>query len=79
MNRSELKYCIVDASELNDLDFSKVSTNGSSFVRYNNDETQAVVKYIGHKPYDLYGKTVYNNEEIKTETSGADWEVADSE
>jgi hypothetical protein len=59
------KYVIVDTSEINTIDFSQVLETNKYNLRYNNDETQFILKYEGNQPSSLTGKTEYSFNEIK--------------
>lgn len=54
-----LKCCIIDSSEVEDMNFSDLIECCADTLVYNLDQTQTFVHYEGHKPRCLYGKTVY--------------------
>ena len=64
---NQYTYVIIDKSEVDSLDYSKLLTTSSSTVRYSLDGTKALVKYSGNQPSELSGKTTYTHEEILTE------------
>ena len=61
---NERKYVILDNSDINNIDFSKVLETSSETLRYNNDKTKTFVKFEGNTPSFLNGKTQYTHEEI---------------
>ena len=44
------KYVIIDASEVSSVDFSQVCEDSADTVRYNLDNTKALVKFDGSTP-----------------------------
>ena len=57
-------YCIINSSEVSNLDFSQLKDSGIDFIRYNLNGTKAVVEYDGTLPLFLSGKTEYTHSEI---------------
>jgi hypothetical protein len=74
MNRT---YCIIDASEVNSVEFDQVSETSADTLRYSLDGTQTFVKYEGTQPFFLLGKTEYTHEEILNILSGPEWTSED--
>jgi hypothetical protein len=77
---SSRKYVILNASDVNSIDFSKVDETSIDTLRYNNDDTQTFVKFTGNTPSFLEGKTQYTNTEILTilnEVDGPWWKADD--
>jgi len=62
---SDKKYVIINANEVSSIDFSKVDETSANMLRYNNNNTQTFVKFIGDTPSFLEGKTQYTLSEIK--------------
>ena len=62
----ELKYVIINASEVNSMDYSKLETTSADTTRYNTPEDKALVKFSGSTPSFLSSKTVYTHSEIIT-------------
>ena len=60
----ELKYVIINASEVSSMDFSQLLTTSANTMRYNIPEDKALVKFTGNTPSFLSGKTVYSHTEI---------------
>jgi hypothetical protein len=64
MSVDDIKYVIIDAVDVDSIDFSKVKQVDASVLRYSMDGTKTFVKYEGAKPYCLYGKTVYTHSQM---------------
>jgi hypothetical protein len=62
---SNSKYVIINANEVSSVDFNQVVETSSDMLRYNNNNTQTFVKFIGDTPSFLDGKTQYTQAEIK--------------
>ena len=75
------KYVIIDASEVSSVDFSQVREDSADTVRYNLDNSKALVKFDGSTPSFLNGKTEYTHSQIRTiltdEAQG--WYIADTQ
>lgn len=67
------KYVIINADEVDSVDFSQVDETSADTVRFSTDGTKTFVKYEGTQPFFLLGKTEYTHEEILTILSGAEW------
>lgn len=57
-------YCIINQSDVADVDFSQVLETSANTLLYNIAGTQTFVKYEGAKPRFLYGKDTYTHSEI---------------
>jgi hypothetical protein len=68
------KYVIITASEVSNVDFSKVLETSASKLRYNNDNSKTFVKYEGDQPSFLNGKTEYTYDEILIELAKDSWQ-----
>tara|TARA_R110002012_G_C11600950_1_gene607281 strand:- start:274 stop:495 length:222 start_codon:yes stop_codon:yes gene_type:complete len=68
-----MKYVILDADEVGDIEFAEVLEDSASTLRYNLAETQTIVKYEGAKPRFLYGKDTYTHSEILTIMATSAW------
>jgi hypothetical protein len=66
-------YVILDASEVDTVDFDQVIQTSADTLRYSLDSSKFVVKYEGTQPFFLLGKTEYNQEEILSILSGPEW------
>lgn len=49
-------YVIINANEVDSVDFSQVDETSADTIRYSLDGTKTFVKYDGAKPSFLYGK-----------------------
>lgn len=66
-------YVIIDASEVSNVDFSKVLNRNSDYVSYSLDGSKAFVKFEGDTPSFLEGKTTYNRSEMLAILAGEEW------
>jgi len=67
------KYVIINASEVDTVDFSQVHETSADTLRYSLDDSQTFVKFDGDTPSFLDGKTQYNHSQIRTILDGTDW------
>ncbi len=67
------KYVIINADEVDSVDFSQVDETSADTVRYSTDGSQTFVKYEGDQPSFLNGKQEYTHSEILTVLSGDEW------
>ena len=67
------KYVIINADEVDSINFSQVHETSADTIRYSVDGTQTFVKYEGEQPSFLSGKTEYTNSEILAILSGDEW------
>ena len=74
-------YVIIEASEVSSVDFSQVCEDSADTVRYNLDNSKALVKFDGSTPSFLNEKTQYTHTEIRAiltdEAQG--WYIADTQ
>ncbi len=70
---NNLTYCIIDSSEVGNVDFAQVLQTSADTIRYSLDGTKTFVKYEGTQPFFLLGKTEYTHEEILSILSGPEW------
>ena len=70
---ADIKYVIINASEVSSVDFNQILQTSTNTLRYNNDNTKTFVKFKGNTPLFLNGKTQYNNSQIRTVLDGANW------
>ena len=66
-------YVILDAAEVDTVNFDEVMQTSADKLRYSLDGSKFVVKYEGTQPFFLLGKTEYNHEEILNILSGPEW------
>ena len=59
------KYIIINTSELDSLDYSKLKTTSALTARQNLAKDKAVISYKGNTPSELLNKTEYTNSEIR--------------
>ena len=73
MRYNSYTYVILNISELNSVDFSKLLTNSADTVRKNLDNSKFVVKFEGETPSFLNGKTLLTHEQILEELNNTTW------
>ena len=59
-----MKYAILNTSDINTVDFSKVKQTDANSVRKTLDGSKFIVKFEGDTPDFLNGVTLYTNQEI---------------
>ena len=59
-----MKYAILNTSDINTVDFSKVKQTDANSVRKTLDGSKFVVKFVGNTPDFLDGVTLYTNQEM---------------
>jgi hypothetical protein len=64
------KYVIINADEVNSVDFNQVLNTSANMLRWSLDDTKTIIKYEGTQPFFLLGKTEYTHEEILSILSG---------
>jgi len=67
------KYVIINASEVDSVDFDQVDETSESTLRFSLDNSLTFVKYDGAKPSFLYGKDTYTHSEILTILATDEW------
>ena len=67
------KYVIINADEIDSVNFSQVDETSADTIRYSTDGSQTFVKYEGDQPSFLNGKQEYTHSEILTVLSGDEW------
>ena len=68
-----IKYVIINASDVSSIEFDKVIERSEEALRYNNAGTKTFVKFEGDTPEFLSGKTQYTYSEIKAELNKSEW------
>lgn len=71
------KYVIIDASEIDGVDFNEVVEKSANALRYSLDQSKAVTKYEGEQPSFLSGKQEYTHSEILAILAGDEWTPSD--
>jgi|TARA_R110000824_G_scaffold252206_1_gene440943 hypothetical protein len=66
-------YVIIDATDVEEVDFSEVLETSEDTVRWSIDQTKTVVKFVGETPSFLDGKTQYNHSEILAILATPEW------
>ena len=66
-------YVIIQADEVDSVDFSQVVERDANLLRYNAENSQAIVKFEGTTPSFLEGKTQYSHSEILAIVNTAEW------
>ena len=72
----DLHYCILDARDLTNLNFSQVLEDNVDTVRLNNDESLGIVHWVGDAIPDYIkqvGFDILNHEEALKQTREASW------
>ena len=59
-----MKYAILNTSDINTVDFSKVKQTDANSVRKTLDGSKFMVKFEGDTPDFLEGVTLYTNQEM---------------
>lgn len=67
------KYVIINADEVDSVDFSKVEETSADTIRYSLDGSKTFVKYEGEQPSFLNGKQEYTHSEIITILATDEW------
>jgi hypothetical protein len=67
------KYVIINADEVDSVNFNQVDETSADTIRYSVDGSQTFVKYEGDQPSFLNGKQEYTHSEILTVLSGDEW------
>tara|TARA_R100000808_G_C2142741_1_gene150485 strand:- start:134 stop:355 length:222 start_codon:yes stop_codon:yes gene_type:complete len=66
-------YVIYEISEIDKVDFSKVSETSKDTLRLSIDETKTVLKFEGDTPDFLVGLQQYNHSEILVIMASNEW------
>ena len=66
-------YCIINSTDVSNVDFSEVFETSAETLRYSLDDSQTFVKYEGSKPRFLYGKDTHTHSQILEILAGEDW------
>ena len=68
-----MKYTILNKEELNNVDFTEVLETSQNTLRYNNANTEFLLKFDGNTPQFLDGKTLYDYEGIMQILNSPEW------
>tara|TARA_R110002110_G_scaffold353018_1_gene563058 strand:- start:49 stop:282 length:234 start_codon:yes stop_codon:yes gene_type:complete len=66
-------YVILNAADVEEVDFSEVLETSEDTLRWSVDHTKTFVKFVGETPSFLDGKTQYNYSEIMAVLSTPEW------
>ena len=69
----DIKYVIINSSEVSSVDFSQVLEDSADTLRYNNNKTKTNLKFKGETPSFLNGKTQYTNSEMLEQLETSEW------
>lgn len=72
-------YVILNSSEVDTVDFSKVLQQSADTLRYSVDGSKFLLKFEGDTPSFLEGKTQYTHSEILTILATDEWTSPDPE
>jgi hypothetical protein len=79
---ANMRYIIIDASDLDKTDFTKTLQTSRYTVRYSIDKTKVILKYAGEQPsfvYGISGDSVglpeYTHEEIYPILQSKEWKM----
>ena len=67
------KYVIINADEVDSVDFDQVDETSADTIRYSVDGSKTFVKYEGEQPSFLNGKQEYTHSEIITILATDEW------
>ena len=70
---TNIKYVIINSSEVSSIDFSQVLESSADTLKYNNDKSKVLVKFTGDTPSFLINKTQYTNSEILEQLQTSEW------
>lgn len=66
-------YVIINADEVDSIDFDLILERNENFLSYSRDGSKALVKFVGDTPSFLEGKTQYTHSEILTVMATDEW------
>ena len=66
-------YVIIDAADVEEVDFDEVLETSEDTLRWSVDESQTFVKFEGATPDFLEGKTLRNHAEIRAILATPEW------
>jgi hypothetical protein len=72
-----MKYTIILTEEVSSVDFSQVLETSEDTLRYNNERSEALLKFKGETPSFLDGKTLYDYEGIMEILDSPEWTQED--
>lgn len=78
-NNAEVRYTIINAVDVESIDFSRLQTTNEETARKNNDETKIVLKFLGEVPDEIstLNTTIYTIDEIRSVLTEEEWVPAE--
>ena len=67
------RYVIINAADVEEVDFSQVLETSTDTLRWNKDLTKTFLKFEGETPSFLEGKQQYTHAEILAELQKPEW------
>ncbi len=68
-----MNYTILNTKELDSVNFDEVEETSENTLRYNNANTEFLLKFEGNTPSFLEGKTLYDYDGIMEILNSPDW------
>ncbi len=68
-----MNYTILNKEELDSVNFDEVLETSTNTIRYNNANTEFLLKFEGNTPSFLEGKTLYDYNGIMEILNSPDW------
>ena len=68
-----MNYTILNTKELDSVNFDEVEETSENTLRYNNGNTEFLLKFEGNTPSFLEGKTLYDYDDIMEILNSPDW------
>ena len=68
-----MNYTILNKEELDSVNFDEVLETSTNTIRYNNANTEFLIKFEGNTPSFLEGKTLYDYDGIMEILNSPDW------
>lgn len=72
-----MNYTILNTEELDSVNFDEVLETSVDTIRYNNANTEFLLKFKGDTPRFLEGKTLYDYDGIMEILNSPDWTQED--
>tara|TARA_R100001082_G_C4334828_1_gene147340 strand:- start:804 stop:1022 length:219 start_codon:yes stop_codon:yes gene_type:complete len=72
-----MNYTILNTEELDSVNFDEVLETSTNTIRYNNANTEFLLKFEGNTPGFLEGKTLYDYNGIMEILNSPDWTQED--
>ena len=72
-----MNYTILNKEELDSVNFDEVLETSTNTIRYNNANTEFLLKFEGETPAFLVGKQLYTYENIMTILNSPEWTQED--